>query len=84
MGYNPGGEEFIHLFEQTFPGVPKPKFRVGTIENAIEEASIANKPILIYIHNTQDITMLRYFIQNTIGNPDAVKIIVNLILYINL
>lgn len=77
-GYEAGGEEFVHLFEEAFPGIPHPKFRMGIIQSAIHEASITQKPILIYIHNIKQAKELAPFLQNTICNPEAIELIVNI------
>lgn len=75
-GYEPGGEEFVALYEKKFPKVPKPKFMMGTIENAVHEASVKKKPLLIYIHNSEKSAETKGFLQNTIANPKNIKLLV--------
>jgi len=78
FGPKPGGDEFITYFERGLPNMPKPKFRKCVIEQAMSEASKNNKPILIFIHKSQDIPIYEKFIENTIGNPDVISTIVTI------
>ena len=72
----------MHSYEQKFSKQKKPNFMMGTVENAIHEASIKFKPLLVYIHNSdkgKDET--EKFLENTVANPEAIKIIVISISY---
>ncbi len=77
VGYDKGGEEFVHLYEQKFPKMPKPKFMMGVLENVVHEASIKFKPLLVYVHHSeQNKDETANFLRNTIANPEAIKILV--------
>lgn len=75
-GYDPGGEEFVGYFKENYPGIQIPNFKMGKIEEVIDDASNQNKPLLVYIHNHKKPENLRSFILNTIGNTEAIQLIV--------
>jgi len=64
------------LFEQTFQKFPKPHFFIGVLEGAVHEASTKQKPLLVYIHDHNDGAKIQKFVENTISNPEAIKLLV--------
>lgn len=70
------GEEFFTLFEKKFAQMPRPKFLQCKIEEAIKIASSQKKPLLIYMQNSEQMQNTEEFVMLTIGNPDAILMIV--------
>jgi hypothetical protein len=75
-GDDPGGEEFISAFKKKYAGLPLARFELGTIETAIHKASSSQKPLLIYLHDS-NAAMLRVFLTNTICDSVALQLLVS-------
>lgn len=73
-----GGEEFLDLYGKKYQKLPRPQYMKGRIVNAIHEAYSQSKPLLIYIHNHNDTAVNQKFLNNTLANPEAIKVIVSL------
>ena len=74
---DPGGDEFLYLLQQALPKDPLPTFMMGILEDAIREASLKKKPLLIYIHDiVKDKKVAEKFLKNTIASQQALPILV--------
>lgn len=51
---------------------------MGTLEDAIHEASIKQKPLLVYIHDLEnEKEVSSKFFKNTLGNKEAATMLVS-------
>lgn len=72
----PGGDEFLYLVKQAFPKSPLPAFVMGTLEDAIHEATVKQRPLLIYIHDlVSKKKVSENFLKNTLANKEALKLL---------
>jgi len=77
VNYNSNtSEEFISKFNSKFPNLSRPAFSKESIRDVITQSSNIRKPLLLYVYNSKESDLIKYFLQRTICNCEAIPFIV--------